>query len=101
MAPPPRPDAGRHELVLAILLLVEIAVFARLGHNFFTVGNAMEVLRLSTELGLIAIALTPVIVAGGIDLSVGSMLGLAAVLFGLLTRDAGVGEVPAAVLAVA
>jgi rhamnose transport system permease protein len=76
-------------------------VFARLGYNFFSVANAMEVLRLSTELGLIAIALTPVIVAGGIDLSVGSMLGLAAVLFGLLTHDAGLGEIPAAMVAVA
>ena len=38
--------------------------------------------RFSVELGLLAVALTPVIVAGGIDLSVGSMMGLAAVTFG-------------------
>ena len=38
--------------------------------------------RFSVELGLLAVALTPVIVAGGIDLSVGSMMGLAAVSFG-------------------
>jgi rhamnose transport system substrate-binding protein len=121
MASPPTPDSGAirltpdlapaalpaptrqpsHELMLFGLLLVEIVVFARISHNFFSVTNAMEVLRLSTELGLLAIALTPVIVSGGIDLSVGSMLGLAAVLFGMLTRDAGLGEVPAAVLAVA
>ena len=37
---------------------------------------------LSVELGLLAVALTPVIVTGGIDLSVGSMMGLAAVVFG-------------------
>jgi rhamnose transport system permease protein len=34
------------------------------------------------ELGLLALALTPILVAGGIDLSVGSLMGLAAVAFG-------------------
>ena len=46
-------------------------------------------LRLSVEIGLLALALTPVIVTGGIDLSVGSLMGLSAVLFGKLWRDAG------------
>jgi rhamnose transport system permease protein len=53
----------------------------------FTAGNFFEVIRFSVELGLLAIALTPVIVTGGIDLSVGSMLGLAAVVFGAAWRD--------------
>ena len=74
--------------VLAILLLVEIAVFAPIARNFLTLTNALEVVRLSVEIGLLAIALTPVIVSGGIDLSVGSLLGLSAVVFGTLWRDA-------------
>ena len=45
-------------------------------------------IRFSVELGLLAVALTPVIITGGIDLSVGSMMGLAAVSFGALWRDA-------------
>ena len=49
------------------------------GHNFVTPGNAFEVTRLSVEIGLLALALTPVIVSGGIDLSVGSLMGLSAV----------------------
>ena len=60
-----------------------------IGKNFFSLRNAFEVVRLSVELGLIAIALTPVIVSGGIDLSVGSLMGLSAVIFGKLWRDAG------------
>ena len=40
------------------------------------------------EIGLLALALTPVIVTGGIDLSVGSMMGLCAVTFGALWSDA-------------
>src|SRR3954447_7556877 len=73
--------------VLAALLALEVATFAAIGTNFFSVGNALEVLRLSVEIGLLAVALTPVIVGGGIDLSVGSLMGLSAVVFGKLWRD--------------
>lgn len=74
---------------LALLLLVEVVVFAVIGTNFFTRGNAFEIGRLCVEIGLLALALTPVIVTGGIDLSVGSLLGLCAVILGKLWRDAG------------
>jgi ribose/xylose/arabinose/galactoside ABC-type transport system permease subunit/ABC-type sugar transport system substrate-binding protein len=77
------------ELILAVLLVVEVAVFCVLGTNFATRGNAFEIVRLSVEIGLLALALTPVIVSGGIDLSVGSLMGLAAVLFGMMWRDGG------------
>src|SRR6185295_18874009 len=43
----------------------------------------------SCEIGLLALALTPVILTGGIDLSVGSLLGLSAIMFGKLWHDAG------------
>ena len=75
--------------LLAGLLLGEVVVFGFAGTNFFTAANAFEVVRLSVELGLLALALTPVIVTGGIDLSVGSMMGLCAVVFGSLWRDHG------------
>ena len=71
------------------LIAVEVVVFSRISTNFATVGNLFEVLRLAVEVGLLAVALTLVIVAGGIDLSVGSLMGLAAVVFGKLWRDGG------------
>ncbi len=73
--------------VLAAALFVEVAVFAVAAENFFTAANFFEVVRFSVELGLLAVALTPIIVTGGIDLSVGSMMGLAAVVFGAVWRD--------------
>ena len=42
------------------------------------------------EIGLLALVMTPIIITGGIDLSVGSMMGLSAVVMGSLWRDAGV-----------
>ena len=75
------------EWILLLALVAEVALFAAIAQNFFTLGNLFEIVRLSVELGLLAIALTPVIVSGGIDLSVGSMMGLAAVLFGAAYHD--------------
>jgi len=86
------------EWVLLMGLAAEIAVFAAIGENFFTWANFFEVIRLSVELGLLAVALTPVILTGGIDLSVGSMMGLAAVVFGAVWRD-GHFSIPAAAAA--
>jgi rhamnose transport system permease protein len=73
-----------HEVVLATVLLAEIAVFCAIGKNFMSRQNAFEITRLFVEVGLLALAMTPVIVTGGIDLSVGSLMGLSAVLFGML-----------------
>src|SRR3984893_14481405 len=77
-----------HEWVLLLVLLLEGIVFSLSGKNFLSSANAFEVTRLSVELGLLALALTPVIITGGIDLSVGSMMGLSAVVLGSLWRDA-------------
>ena len=74
---------------LACLLLFELLVFGVVGTNFFTRENAFEIGRLCVEIGLLALALTPVIITGGIDLSGGSLLGLSAVVLGKLWRDAG------------
>src|SRR6058998_3915004 len=81
----------RFESLLAMVLLIELSIFSITGANFATTGNLFEVLRLSTEIGLLALVMTPVILTGGIDLSVGSLLGLCAILFGKLWRD---GHVP-------
>jgi rhamnose transport system permease protein len=76
-----------YEWALLLILLVESGVFSLVGNNFLSGVNVFEVLRSSVEIGLLALALTPVIISGGIDLSVGSMMGLAAIVFGGLWRD--------------
>ncbi len=78
------------EWVLLAVVLLECVVFAVTGHNFVSAANGFEITRLAVEIGLLALVLTPIIITGGIDLSVGSMMGLAAVVMGALWRDAGV-----------
>ena len=81
--------ARRSEWTLAAVLAAEIAVFSATAPNFATAGNAAEILRLAIEVGLLALALTPIVIAGGIDLSSGSLLALAAIALGAIWRDAG------------
>src|SRR5687768_7938025 len=88
------------ESILLAALMAEVVLFSAISQNFLTISNGFEVLRFSVELGLLAIALTPVIVSGGIDLSVGSMLGLAAVVFGAAAREWGLPIPVAAALAI-
>jgi rhamnose transport system permease protein len=88
----------RSEGALVIVIAIEIAIFTAIAPNFATFANAAEIVRLAVEVGLIALALTPIVVTGGIDLSSGALLGLAAVVFGALWRDAG-WPVPAAAAA--
>jgi rhamnose transport system substrate-binding protein len=89
-----------HEWVLLLVLLFECVIFGFFGDNFLTTANGFEITRLSVEIGLLALALTPVIITGGIDLSVGSMMGLAAVVLGALWRDAHLPMAIAAAVAV-
>ena len=77
------------EARLLVVLAIEILIFGATTPYFLSWANGIEIIRFSVELGLLAVALTPVIVAGGIDLSVGSMMGLAAVSFGIFSRDWG------------
>jgi ribose/xylose/arabinose/galactoside ABC-type transport system permease subunit/ABC-type sugar transport system substrate-binding protein len=83
---PQRRAFNQHVLLLAVLGL-EITLFSISGTNFFRLENGLEVVRSSVEIGLLALALTPVIVSGGIDLSVGALVGLCAVTFGKLWLD--------------
>jgi rhamnose transport system permease protein len=79
----------RHEAILALLVIVALFVLDRQSDRFFTVDNLFNQGRLMTEVGLIAIIMTFVIVTGGIDLSVGSILGLTAILIGVFWKNVG------------
>lgn len=64
-------------IVLAVVTVAASIVF---GTRFASVDNFLNILEASSFLGLVAVGMTFVIIAGGIDLSVGSLLALSAVL---------------------
>ncbi|MFC4947906.1 ABC transporter permease [Pseudonocardia sp. GCM10023141] len=65
---------------------------------FLTSENLFNVVRAVSEIGIIAVGMTFVILIGGIDLSVGAVLGLAAVGSAVLLVDRDMGVLPAVVL---
>jgi ribose transport system permease protein len=65
-------------LVLALVLLVVVGV-ATGGERFWSFGNFTTILSLAAVIGVVSIGMTFVITSGGIDLSVGSVLGLASI----------------------
>jgi rhamnose transport system permease protein len=79
----------RHETILGILLILALIMLAFQSDRFFTTENLLNQGRLMAEVGLVALAMTFVIVTGGIDLSVGSILGLVAILLGVFWQNIG------------
>jgi ribose transport system permease protein len=69
--------AARASLALGLVLLTGV-VFNADG-AFFKVGTHRDTLRQMSVYGILACGLTPVIISGGIDLAVGSVLALTAV----------------------
>lgn len=76
-------SAGRSlGLVIALLLLIAVGA-ATGGERFLTVDNLLTILRYASIIGVVSVGVTFVITAGGIDLSVGSVMGLTTVVASL------------------
>lgn len=76
-------SAGRNLGLVIALVLIVIVGWITAGERFMSVGNVETIIRYGSILGVVAIGTTFVITAGGIDLSVGSVMGLASVVASL------------------
>ncbi|MEN6577535.1 MAG: ABC transporter permease [Phycisphaerales bacterium] len=78
----------RQLLPFGTLILLIAALSALEPDSFLTAENFFNVLSRSSVNGIIAMGMTAVIISGGIDLSVGSMMALCGMVAGLImTRD--------------
>jgi len=81
-------------------LILLCVVFSLASEHFLSARNALNILDQITVLGILAIGMTAVIIIGGIDLSVGSVLAFATMTLGWLMRDGGFPLPVAIVLAI-
>jgi ribose transport system permease protein len=82
-----------------MISLIFLCLFFGLSTNtFFTVRNLLNVVDQLTVLGIMSLGMTGVIVIGGIDLSVGSVLALSMMVMGWLSNVMGI-PMPVAILA--
>jgi ribose transport system permease protein len=100
-APAPRRALTKETLArfFPLLLLVALAVvFSLLSPRFLTLGNAMIIAQQAVVLGVTALGMTFVIVAGSIDLSVGAVVALSALAAALTSSTLGAAAIVPACL---
>ncbi len=79
-----RAALGAQELWITLAVLLIGVVVAQISPHFATFSNLGNVLQNLCFIGLLALGMTPVIITGGIDISVGSIMGLSGVVYGVL-----------------
>ncbi|MCC6314830.1 MAG: ribose ABC transporter permease, partial [Thermomicrobiales bacterium] len=72
---------------IGVALVVLFVLASVLSPYFLQVGNLINVARQVSIIGIVAVGMTFVILTAGIDLSVGSILGLVAVVAASMLRD--------------
>lgn len=81
---------GNTTSAIAVVLLIICVVLSLLSDRFLTAQNIYSILAQSAVVGVAAVGGTFVIITGGIDLSVGAVIGLAGMI-GALVIQAGYG----------
>ena len=98
--------SGTHQglgtyLGLAGALLAMIVLFSSLSSHFLSYATFTTLANQIPDLMVLAVGMTLVLIIGGIDLSVGSVLALAAAVVSVATLGFGWGILPAALLGMA
>ncbi len=86
---------------IALMLLVLIVYFSFGSEYFLTTGNLVNVLRQSAVTGIAAVGLTYVMLTGGIDLSIGAVIGLNAVVAASCMAKLNIHPILASLIAIA
>lgn len=82
--PKARFSGAQHRLLAFTGLIVLVAVFSLWSPQFRDMTNAISILQATSVNGVLAIAATLVIITGGIDLSVGTLMTFCAVITGVV-----------------
>ena len=77
----------KHSTIIVFLVILVVASLTT--DRFFTPGNMRNVLSQSALLGTVACGMLLVILTGGIDLSVGSLLAMSSIVTALTIKDHG------------
>jgi len=77
----------KKDLSIFGLLVALCLITASQNHNFFNITNLTNLCSQNAAVGVIAVGMTLVIIAGGIDLSIGSMIALVGVLLPMALRE--------------
>lgn len=77
------------EVALLIVLVIMLIVFSILSPYFFSLSNFMKVGLYTAQMGVMAGGMTLVLLSGGIDVSVGSVMAIVGIIAGLILQSGG------------
>ena len=80
-------DHSQEAALVLFIFVTGLLVQLRTGGSFLTASNLNELMREASMLIMVSIGMMIVIVSGGIDLSVGSVMGLSGMIAALVLRD--------------
>ncbi|MFC8765679.1 ABC transporter permease [Streptomyces sp. NPDC057193] len=80
---------GGQNLSLIGALVVVLGLFGALNENYLSLSNIQVIAEAATITGLLAIVQTVVIICGGLDISVGSQVGVASVVSAMVFTSTG------------
>lgn len=89
----------KHQAGLVVVLLASMIIAANASPYFLTTQNAMNVLQSQALVGMMAVAVTLVMLSGSVDISMGGVVALSGVVAGL-SMQAGTGSLVACVFGV-
>ena len=92
--------AGRPEISVVIGALL-LAAFVSIGTHGLWLGGVPSVLRITAQVGIVAIGQALLMTAGEVDLSVGSTFAIAGVAFLTLLDSGGLSVLPAMIVSLA
>lgn len=85
----PRARERLAESALVIAIIIEAIIFAFVAPGFFSVANLINIALAIAVTGILAVGSTAVIITGGIDLSLGSVVAVAGVTAALVAAAPG------------
>lgn len=80
-------DNIREWTLIGLILLITVLVQMRTGGRFLSAQNLYDLFREASLLLMVSAAMMPVILTGGIDLSVGAVMGLSGMIGALILRE--------------
>ncbi|WP_037414237.1 ABC transporter permease [Sinorhizobium sp. CCBAU 05631] len=90
--------SAQQKLLAFASLIVLVIGFSLASPNFFQVSNIMAILQATSVNGVLAVGVTLIIITGGIDLSIGTLMTFCAVMTGVVLTWGGL-PLPLGVLA--
>lgn len=81
-------NSGKSSAIVVLIVLVALMIYLSFSSDvFLTYNNMFNLFRSTSIYGVIAIGMTFVILTGGIDLSVGSVVGLTSILSTMMIKS--------------